>query len=68
MSEVSKTPLRDKATSGVIWSAFERFGKQGCAFAVQLVLARLLAPEEFGLIAMVGVFIAISGVLIDPVH
>jgi teichuronic acid exporter len=57
--------LRSKATSGVIWSAFERFGQQGCAFFVQLVLARLLAPEEFGLIAMVVVFISISTVLID---
>jgi len=57
--------LRQKATSGVVWSAFERFGQQGCVFVVQLVLARLLAPEEFGLIAMVVVFIAICTVLID---
>ena len=47
------------------WSAFERFGQLGCAFVVQLVLARLLAPEQFGLIAMVTVFITISNVLID---
>jgi O-antigen/teichoic acid export membrane protein len=57
--------LRQKATSGLTWSAFERFGQQGCAFFVQLVLARLLAPEQFGLIAMVVVFISISSVLID---
>jgi teichuronic acid exporter len=57
--------LNEKARSGVAWSALERFGQQGCAFAVQIVLARLLAPEQFGLIAMVAVFIAISNVLID---
>lgn len=57
--------LRAKATSGVAWSALERFGQQGCAFVVQIVLARLLVPEQFGLIAMVAVFIAISNVLID---
>jgi teichuronic acid exporter len=65
MRSVRINSLRDKATSGVIWSAFERFGQQGCAFFVQLILARLLAPEEFGLIAMVVVFISISTVLID---
>lgn len=63
--ESEEKSLRDKATSGLIWSAFERFGQQGCAFVIQIILARLLAPEEFGLIAMVAVFIAISNVLID---
>lgn len=57
--------LREKATSGIVWSAFERFGQQGCAFVVQLVLARLLAPAEFGLIAMVSVFMAISMAIVD---
>ena len=57
--------LRDRAASGIFWSAFERFGQQGCAFLVQLVLARLLLPEQFGLIAMVTVFVTISNVLID---
>ena len=57
--------LRGKATSGVAWSAFERFGQQGCALVVQLVLARLLAPEQFGLIAMVMVFVLLSNVLVE---
>jgi teichuronic acid exporter len=57
--------LRNKATSGVVWSAFERFGQVGCAFVLQIFLARLLAPEQFGLIAMVTVFITISNVLVD---
>jgi len=59
------TELRRKAISGVLWSAIERFSQQAVSFIIQLILARLLAPEEFGLIAMVAVFIAISGVLID---
>jgi teichuronic acid exporter len=57
--------LRTKAISGVLWSAFERFGQVGCAFVLQIFLARLLAPEQFGLIAMVTVFITLSNVLID---
>jgi teichuronic acid exporter len=59
------TDLRRSATSGIIWSAVERFGQQGCAFFVQLLLARLLAPEQFGLIAMVAVFVTISNVCVD---
>ena len=57
--------LREKATSGLIWSAFERFGQQGLVFVVQIVLARVLAPEQFGLIAMVTVFLILSGIVVD---
>jgi teichuronic acid exporter len=57
--------LRTQATSGVIWSAVELFGKQGCNFFVQLILARLIAPEEFGLIAMIVVFVAIAMSVVD---
>ena len=57
--------LGEKAHGGIVWSAFERCGEKACAFALQLVLARLLLPEQFGLIAMVAVFITIGNVLID---
>lgn len=56
--------LRHRATSGLLWSALERFGQQGIAFLIQLLLARILVPEEFGLIAMVVVFVSISKVLV----
>jgi O-antigen/teichoic acid export membrane protein len=57
--------LREKATSGLIWSAIERFGQQAVVFVVQIVLARLLAPEQFGLIAMVAVFMTLSSIVAD---
>jgi O-antigen/teichoic acid export membrane protein len=57
--------LNEKATRGLLWSVCERFGQQGVSFIVQLVLARLLSPEEFGLIAMVVVFIALARGVID---
>lgn len=57
--------LRDIAVSGVIWSAFERLGQQTCAFVVQLVLARLLAPEQFGIIAIVSVFVLLCNSLVE---
>ena len=57
--------FRQKATSGLIWSAIERFGQQAVVFVVQIVLARLLAPEQFGLIAMVAVFMTLSSIIAD---
>lgn len=58
-------PLHNKAASGFIWSAIERFGEQIGVFVIQLLLARLLGPAEFGLVAMVGIFIALAGVVVD---
>jgi teichuronic acid exporter len=57
--------LREKATSGVLWSAFERFGEKFCVFGIQLILARILAPEEFGLIALVAGFVIICNALVE---
>jgi len=55
--------LRKKAVSGVLWSAILKFGQEGISFVVKLALARVLMPEEFGLIAMISVFISISGMI-----
>lgn len=56
---------RNQATSGVIWSFIERAGLKICSFLVQLVLARILVPEQFGLIALVAVFVTICGAFVD---
>jgi len=42
------------------WSAFEQFFRVGIQFVVMVVLARILTPEDFGLFAMLAVFIAIT--------
>lgn len=41
----------------------ERCGTQGIQFVVQIVLARLLLPEDFGVVAIVTVFISLANVL-----
>ena len=41
------------------------FAQRGISFVVQIILARLLLPEQFGLIAMVAVFVAIAISLAD---
>ena len=46
--------------TGMVWKFGERFLAQGVSFAVSVVLARLLAPSDYGLIAMVLIFISIA--------
>ena len=57
--------LKGKALKGIIWSAIERFSTQGLSFILTIAIARLVSPEEYGLIAMLTVFIAISQSLVD---
>lgn len=57
--------LADKATRGVIWSAIERFSVQGIMFVLTLIIARLVTPAEYGLIAMLNIFVAVAQVFVD---
>lgn len=62
--------MSEKATSKIIgvnfgWRFLERCGAQGVALIVQIVLARLLEPEDFGTIALVTVFTSILNVFVD---
>ncbi len=57
--------LKNKAISGVGWSAIDSFLGQGITFIVGLVLARLLSPSEYGLIGLTSIFITIFNSIID---
>jgi teichuronic acid exporter len=54
-----------KVISSLLWKFMERSGTQGIQFIVQIILARLLAPEQFGIIALVMVFINIAQVFVQ---
>ncbi len=56
---------RKTVFSGFFWRFLERCGAQGVTFIVSLVLARLLAPEVFGTVALVNVIITILNVFVD---
>lgn len=57
--------LKEKAITGVAWSAIENCGRHAITFVVFLVLARLLEPDDFGLVAIAGVFVAFVQVFRD---
>lgn len=48
-----------------IWTLFERFGTNIVSLAGNIVLSYLLMPEDFGLVAMLGVFSSLIFVLVD---
>lgn len=56
--------ISKKITSGLFWTFGERILAQGVSFIVSIVLARLLMPEEYGIISMVLVFINIANVFV----
>ena len=57
--------VKQKVVSNLIWRFAERTGAQLVQFIVSIVLARILAPDTYGTIALVTVFTAILQVFVD---
>ena len=57
--------LRNKTIKGVGWSAADAFLGQGVTFVVGLVLARLLSPDEYGLIGICLIFNTVLNGIVD---
>ena len=57
--------LKHKAVSGVLWRIGEQGANQVISLAISVILARLIMPDQFGMIAMLSVFVAVAGVFID---
>ena len=55
--------LKDKTLSGLKWTFIGRFGSQGINFLISIVLARLVLPEEFGLVGMVMVIMGFANLV-----
>jgi O-antigen/teichoic acid export membrane protein len=64
-SPEESSSFRQKAIKGVLWSAIQNWGRQAIAFIVFFLLARLLGPEAFGLVASASVFLAVIEVFLD---
>ena len=57
--------LKKKTVNGVMWSAIDRFSTQGIQFIFSILIARLLMPSDYGVIAMLGIFLSVSQAFID---
>ena len=50
--------LRQTASRGVKWTALANIGRRVISFGTNVVMARILAPEDFGLVAMAALVVA----------
>jgi len=57
--------LKYRTINGVLWSAAERASNEVLRFVIVVMLARLLSPEQFGLVAMLAIFIGISQTFVN---
>jgi len=57
--------LKSQAIRGTLWSAAEKFSLMGIQFILQIILARLLTPSDYGIIGILAVFLAIANTFID---
>ncbi|MGK7895451.1 MAG: MOP flippase family protein [Xenococcus sp. (in: cyanobacteria)] len=57
--------LKQRAAKGLLWSAIQSWAGQVISFSVFFVLARLLQPEDFGLIALAAVFLTFMQIFLD---
>lgn len=56
---------KSKVISSLFWKFSERIGAQGVNLIVSIILARILLPKDYGLIALTTIFITISNVFIE---
>lgn len=62
---MSEQSLKSKTVKGLGWSAADNITKMGFTFIVSIVLARLLTPDEYGLIGILTIFISVFNAIVD---
>lgn len=62
---MNNSSLKDKTVRGVGWSAIDNVVQMGVSFVVSIVLARLLSPDDYGLIGIIAIFTTICNAIIN---
>ena len=62
---MNSNSFKSKAISGILWKLAERTGAQAITFLLSIILARLLSPNDYGVIAILLVFITIADVFVN---
>lgn len=62
---MAEDSLKKKTIAGLFWAFAERVGAQLVNFVVSIVLARMLMPEQYGVIGIVLVFVNLCNVFVD---
>ena len=62
---VNKHNLKEKAASGMVWTALQKYSTMFIQFISGIVLARLLTPYDYGCIGMLSIFMVLAEAFID---
>lgn len=62
---MAEQSLKDKTVKGVGWSAIDNVVQYAVSFVVSIVLARLLSPDDYGLLGIIAIFTAVCNALIN---
>lgn len=62
---MAEQSLKDKTVKGVAWSGIDNVVHLGVSFVVSIVLARLLSPDDYGLLGLIAVVTAVCQSLIS---
>ena len=62
---MSEESLKTKTVKGVTWSAIDNVAGYAVTFIVGVILARLLSPEDYGLLGLIAIFTAICNCFIN---
>lgn len=65
MEQESLEKLKKKIASSFLWNLLEKAGGQGVALLVQIIMARILSPEDFGFMAIMIVFVNVGNVIVQ---
>jgi O-antigen/teichoic acid export membrane protein len=57
--------MNSQIGKGLLWKLLERFGVQGSQFVLQLVLARILDPDHYGVLSLMVIFTTLANVFIQ---
>ena len=57
--------LKQKATSGMLWTAIQKYSTMIIQFISGIILARLLTPHDYGCIGMLSIFMALAETFVD---
>ena len=62
---MAEQSLKDKTVKGTIWSGIDNVTHYGVSFIVSIILARLLSPDDYGLLGITAIFTAVCMTLIN---
>ena len=57
--------IKYKEVNSILWSGIERFSAQGAQFLLSILIARLVTPSDYGLIAMLTIFLSVAQQFVD---